>query len=88
MMASKGKQAQFYMQACVRACVRARVKLVWPYDAVVCAVNFRSKHCVFDPHRVRFHMSLFSFSISGWSPAAKFVCLSMCGGKFKNLEIN
>ena len=62
---------------CVRACM-----YVWPYDAVVCAVDFQSKHCVFNPRRVRSHTSFFSFSISGWLPTAKCVCLSMCcGGK-------
>ena len=63
--------------AAVCACV-----YVWPYDAVVCAVDFQLKHCVFNPRRVRSHTSFFSFSISGWLPTAKCVCLSMCcGGK-------
>ena len=56
---------------------------VWPYGAVVCAVDFQSKHCGFDPCRVRFHTSFFSFSISGWLPTAKCVCLSTCGEKKK-----
>ena len=50
---------------------------VWPYGAVVCAVDFQLKHCGFDPRRVRFHTSFFSFSISGWLPTAKCVCLCM-----------
>ena len=50
---------------------------VWPYGAVVCAVNFQSKHCGFDPRRVWCHTSFFPFSISGWLPTAKCVCLSM-----------
>ena len=61
--------------ACVCVCVCA-----WPYGAVVCAVDSQLKHCVFDPRRVRFHTSFFSFSISGWLPTAKCVCLSTCGG--------
>ena len=43
----------------------------------------QSKHCGFDPRRVRFHTSFFSFSISGWLPTAKCVCLSTCGGEKK-----
>ena len=65
---------------CVCVCVYIRV---WPYGAVVCAVDFQSKHCGFDPRRVRFHTSFFSFSISGWLPTAKCVCLSTCGAKKK-----
>ena len=55
---------------------------MWPYGAVVCAVDFQLKHCGFDPRRVRFHTSFFSFSISGWLPTAKCVCLSVRGGNF------
>ena len=65
---------------CVYMCVCVRV---WPYGAVVCAVDFQLKHCGFDPRRVRFHTSFFSFSISGWLPTAKCVFLSTCGGKKK-----
>ena len=50
---------------------------VCPCGAVVCAVNFRAKHCGFDPRQVQSHMSFFSFFISGWLPTAKCVCLSM-----------
>ena len=66
------------MVVCVCVCVCV---CVWPYGAVVCAVDFQSKHCGFDPRRVRFHTSFFSFSISGWLPTAKCVCLSTCGEK-------
>ena len=45
------------------------------YDAVACTVDFQSKHC--DPCRVQLHTPFFSFSISGWLPTAKGVCLSM-----------
>ena len=62
------------MCACVRACVCVSV-CVWLYGAVVCAVDFQSKHCGFDPRRVRFHTSFFSFSISSWLPTAK-MCMS------------
>ena len=55
---------------CVYVCVHARA----PYGAVVSAVGFQSKHCGFDPCRVRPHTSFFSFSISGWLPTAKCVC--------------
>ena len=55
----------------------SKVQGVWPYGAVVCAVDFQSKHCGFDPRRVQLHTSFFSFSISGWLPTAKCVCLSM-----------
>ena len=65
---------------CVRVCVCA---CVCPYGAVVCAVDFQLKHCGFDPCRERFHTFFFSFSISGWLPTAKCVCLSTCGGKKK-----
>ena len=58
-----------YVCVCVCVCV--------PYGAVVCAVDFQLKHCGFDPRRVRFHTSFFSFSISGWLPTAKCVCLCM-----------
>ena len=76
--------------ACVRACVRACMCL---YGAVVCAVDFQSKHCWFDPRRVQLHTSFFSFSISGWLPTAKCVCLSMsvlcvCGGKYNYKKWN
>ena len=84
-----------YVCACVRACVSVGgwvavcvyvclcvCVCVWPYGAVVCAVDFQSKHCGFDPRRVRFHTSFFSFSISGWLPTAKCVCLT-CGEKKK-----
>ena len=74
-----------YMCVCVwvGVCV-----CVWPYGAVVCAVDFQSKHCGFDPRRVRFHTSFFSFSISGWLPTAKCVCMSTCGGKkIKKIKI-
>ena len=64
------------VRACVRACMRACVRLCL-YGAVVCAVDFQSKHCGFDPRRVQLHTSFFSFSISGWLPTAKCVCLSM-----------
>ena len=70
------------MGACMGACMRACMR-VWPYGAVVCAVDFQLKHCGFDPRRVRFHTSFFSFSIAGWLPTAKCVCLSTCGGKKK-----
>ena len=70
-------QVQYSVCVCVCVCV-----FVCPYGAVVCAVDFQLKHCGFDPRQVRFHMS-FSFSISGWLPTAKCVCLSTCGGKKK-----
>ena len=44
---------------------------------VCVCVDFQLKHCGFDPRRVRFHTSSFSFSISGWLPTAKCVCLCM-----------
>ena len=65
---------------CVYVCVCV---CVWPYGAVVYAVDFHLKHCGFDPRRVRFHTSFFSFSISGWLPTAKCVCLSTCSGEKK-----
>ena len=85
---------QLYGLMCVCVCVRVRVcvcmcvfgRCVWPYGAVVCAVDFQSKHCGFDPRRVRFHTSFFSFSISGWLPTAKCVCLSTCGEKKRKKE--
>ena len=43
-----------------------------------------SKYCRVDPCWVRSHMSFFSFSICGWLPTAKCVCMSMsvcCGRK-------
>ena len=60
---------------CVCVCV-----CVCPYGAVVCAVDFQLKHCGFDPRRVRFHTSFFSFSISGWLPTAK--CVSLCMSEY------
>ena len=57
---------------CMCACVCVRV---WLYGAMVCAVDFQSKHCGFEPRRVRFHTSFFSFSISRWLPIAK-MCIS------------
>ena len=73
-------QTLMQLRQCVCVCVCV---CVCPYGAVVCAVDFQSKHCGFDPRRVRFHTSFFSFSISGWLPTAKCVCLSTCGGKKK-----
>ena len=64
------------MCVCLCVCV-----CVWLYGAVVCAVDFQSKHCGFDPRRLQFHTSFFSFSISGWLPTAKCVCLSVYGGQ-------
>ena len=63
---------------CSRVCMCVCVYVcVWPSGAVVCAVDFQLKHCGFDPRRVRLHTSFFSFSISGWLPTAKCVCLCM-----------
>ena len=64
--------------ACGRACVRAWVRAcVWLSGAVLCAIDFQSKHCGFDPRRVQLHTPVFSVSISEWLPTAKCVCLSM-----------
>ena len=73
--------------SCVYACVRARVRGVRPYGAVVCAVDFQSKYCGFDPCRVRFYTSFFSFSIYGRLPPAECVCLNMCGREKKELSL-
>ena len=62
------------MCVCVCACACACACV---YGAVVCAVDFQSKHCGFDPRRVQLHTSFFSFSISGWLPTANCVCLRM-----------
>ena len=66
------------MRACVRGCVCVCVSVCVCVCVCVCVYGaVQSKHCGFDPRLVQSHTSFCSFSISGWLPTAKCVCLSM-----------
>ena len=57
----------------------------WSDGAVVCAVDFQSKHCGVRSS----HTSVFSFSISGCFPTIKCVCTStVLWKKWKNRELS
>ena len=72
-------------QACVPVCayVCVCVSVCLCLCAVVCAVDIQSKHCGFDPRRVRFTLlSSPSLPLGGYQQP-KCVCLSMHGGQKK-----